>query len=128
MIVHHSYYRRDPVVTVQARAEKAERAADLLAADLTSLSARFAASEQALREAMDGWNIDADKLAVAERTVRKQREALERIAYLTLGDMEQVGVDLSDLDPAERASEAMERIARETLASLPPVADERTEP
>ena len=69
-----------------------------------------------------------ERTLAAERTVREQREALERIAHLTFGDLDLVGVDPSDLDLAERASAAMERIAREALASLPPVADERMRP
>jgi hypothetical protein len=66
-----------------------------------------------------------ERLAALATENQAMREGLERIAYLTLGDMEPVGVDLSDLDPAERASAAMERIARAAL-SLPPTPEAGT--
>ena len=105
-----------------------------MAATIESLEADLATWRQRAEEAEECivWvkcdDPEHERLAALATENQAMRKGLERIAYLTLGDMEPVGVDLSDLDPAERASAAMERFARDALASAPPVADERTEP
>ena len=75
--------------------------------------------DEAERDGLLAYDIPRQQLAELEAQVAEYREALERIAYLRLGDLAVLG---------EPASDAMERIARAALSPKEPEAEECWDP